>query len=313
MSMSSRRALLRIGLLTIIQVVLSGSAIAAEENDDLDRWLPAVGLVVGLEIHKTDAETQTGPLNQPARSTEKSPLRPPSSGDTNATGVAVGAEFELMAPSFTHSHGAPRMFARGSVDWNLTPDTRPSSEGARGPIEVPRNAQGLPPNFFQAENVLGQGTNTKVEYDDFEYRAGLGVAFATEFRDRKIRIKPSVEYIQKTLEATGGVTRVVQLPGTPLVIDRLDPTTVRIEQVDLKNTRTLYGVGPGIEIEMQARREGSLSVELFAGGKFYYYVGDLTDDLRGTTSAGELVEIRFDYDEWNYRFDTGIRFRWHPQ
>ncbi|HEB89801.1 MAG TPA: hypothetical protein ENI85_09550 [Deltaproteobacteria bacterium] len=295
-------------------LVLPGVAIAGDLQPETARWLPGVGLSVGLEVQDFQADSSTDGLFPPFQTlTEASPLRPPSEGDVLSTATTVSIDYSLMSPSFVDSLGKPRFFAHGNIQLNLASDVVPATEGARGEVVVPVDASGQQLSVFTAETVLGQGTRMNVKHARLQFRAGAGLAFTTDIGDQRFRFKPSVEYLRNQIEISGGATRVVQLPGTGATINRLDSTTVRIESVDLIQTRTLHGIGPGFEIEFDARRAGPLMLTLFSGFKAYYFIGDLENDLVGTTSAGETVQLHFEYDRWAYRTEVGFRFRWQPR
>lgn len=297
-------------------VILAGSSLRALAEDrppEVERWLPAIGLSIGLEIYDISASSITNGLNAPFRSTEESPLRPASNGDIRVTASTVDTDFSLMAPAFLSLPGKPRFFVHGNIQLNLAADTVPTSEGARGSIRVPRDGTGTPVSLFDAAGILGQGTKTQIKYDRIQYRAGAGVAFTIDTQDRRFRIKPSIEYTRREIEVLGGATRVVQLPGTPPSITVLDETTVRVETIDLKRKRTLHGVGPGLEVEFDVRRTGPTILTLFAGASAYYFIGDLEDDLVGISSVDETLRLHFEYDRWTYRANIGFRFRWQPE
>ncbi len=301
-------------LLMVLQLFVPRGAIAGDLRPESRRWLPGIGLSVGLEVQDFQADSSTDGLFPPFQTlTEASPLRPPSEGDVLATATTVSVDYSIMAPSLIESFGKPRFFAHGNVQLNLASDVVPSTEGERGEIAIPADASGQPINPFTAEAVLGQGTRTAVKHARLQFRAGAGVAFTVEVADRRFRLKPSLEYLQKRIEISGGATRVIQLPGSGLSINRLDATTVRIESVDLTQTRTLHGIGPGFEIEFDARRTGPLMLNLFTGFNAYYFLGNLENELVGTTSAGETVRLHFEYDRWAYRAEVGFRIRWQPR
>lgn len=54
---------------------------------------------------------------------------------------------------------------------------------------------------------------------------------------------------------------------------------------------------------------GPFVVSLFLGGKVFYQFGELEEQLIAVSSAGEGARFNYEFDQWTYRADTGIRIR----
>ena len=301
-------------VLASLQVLLAGQGFAEDARAERTRWTIGIGIPIGLEIHDVSASSLTGFVGSPSRIFDDFGqlqfLRRPSSGKARVTGVTFGGELEITSPSVFDGIGEPRFFARSALEMNLSADTIPTAEGGIGEIRLPLDASGNPPNAFNASSVLGQGSEGLYKVDRLQIRAGAGVAFSFVFLDRPIRIKPSIEYLRRTAVMRGAVNRVIQLPGTPPLITSLDDT--RIEMVRTSAKRRFHAIGPGLELEMETGRAGPFVVSAFAGFRAYRFLGTRKEQLNGETSAAEPVTFDFELDQWLYRADTGLRFRWQP-
>jgi len=304
-------------LLTSLQVLLVGRGFAEDANTSAEpsQWSIAIGIPIGLEIQDVDADSETGFIGSPSRIWDDfgrlALLRPSSSGDSRVTGATFGGELEIMSPRIVDTIGRPRLFVRSALEMNLSSDTIPTAEGGIGPIRLPLDASGNPPAAFPASSVLGQGSKGLYKVGRAQVRVGAGVAFGFVFMDRRIRIKPSIEYISRKATMRGSVNRVIALPGAPLFLTSLDQA--RIEEVRTSAKRTFHGLGPGLELEVETGQLGPLVVSLFSGFRAYRFLGTHKEQLNGQTSAGERVTFNFEIDDWLYRADTGIRFRWQPE
>jgi hypothetical protein len=93
-----------------------------------------------------------------------------------------------------------------------------------------------------------------------------------------------------------------------------------------EDTLTTYGIGPGLELEMDAARAGPFVLSVFLGGQAYRMLGDrdvnLMDsamvdvpDQNPNTPATQEVSAKWDFHKhaWSYRGGLGLRFRWLPE
>jgi hypothetical protein len=278
---------------------------AEEQREDHERWVPALGLNFGLEIHDTEASSVTGDILGPADASAQSPIRSPSSGQKEYSSPSLAGTLEIMTPSPFDGWGRPRLFARAGVGAAMPAKIKPSSEGAlRSPMLPP---PGLP--FWFEDEISGQGTRVDITVDELEITAALGVAFETRFEDRVFRIRPSAEFVHREITGRGAVNRAVALqPGRLTDIEDARYITLRAEE-----SKDIFGIGPGIEFEIDAARTGPFMITAYAGGAAYYFVGDLDWDASDTNEFGESAAFDFEVDEWSYRGNAGIRIRWLPE
>jgi hypothetical protein len=159
--------------------------------------------------------------------------------------------------------------------------------------------------------VTGQGSRTRAEIQPFVLSAGLGVAFTLDIGHRRIRIKPSVEYLRETLDITGIVNRAVKITNPARPQDGLD--SFRLISLTSSTTEVYHGVGPGLEFEADALRAGPFMLSLFVAGQAYSIFGDRDIELSDTNEFGETAEWRFQKEKWGWGARAGLRFRWLPE
>jgi hypothetical protein len=73
-----------------------------------------------------------------------------------------------------------------------------------------------------------------------------------------------------------------------------------------------WGVGPGLEIEMDAARTGPMVFSLYTSGAAYRMLGDLDLTFSGTNEFGETGFWSYEMDEWAFRAGVGVRVRVAP-
>jgi hypothetical protein len=200
----------------------------------------------------------------------------------------------------------------------------------------PRDENGDPIRAqpFSEDNANGQGTNTITQVDTLAFGASLGLAFPLQVLDRQLRIKPSIGWINYKVEVDGLVVDAacaerVPIPGLPNQFmggctDTTDSTGTthegflrQPESLAASDSQRFNGIGPGLDVEMDAARVGPLGVSLFMGGRAYAIVDDRTisfsttqfyDDQLGTGDATAQFKVKV--DPWIYRAHVGIRFHY---
>jgi hypothetical protein len=274
----------------------------------------------------------------------------PTDGDDVFLTPFVGGSTEVMTPGLQGVPGRPRLFAHGDLSAAFSFVRNVAKEGVPGGIEYPSpqrvnssdpNSPIGPPDLPPGSTLIktapnttegsipGIGSSTAGEVQTLVASAGLGVAFTIDAMERRIRIKPSVEYMREEIEVTGRLVRAYQVdtgllkdavPGAPLI------NGVYLDTIDLQaaKTRPFYGIGPGLEIEMDAARGGPVVLSLFASGQAYYMLGDLDVHMRAEQDVladgtyvvtDQTVDADWDFHihQWAYRGGVGLRFRWLPE
>jgi len=315
-----------------------------ETPDETTRWVPsaavsfeALGQRVDGSLESSDifgaplpegCEIRPGVFSpnrfctQPVPTTQ--PLTDSSSGSDLTTAALVGLSLELMAPRFTASLGRPRWFAH--ADGSLVFGVRRKLAGTGSPGRLgppPPTSGGLPTNFSE-DTITGQGSRAYWELQSPIIAAGTGLAFSFDVWGRRIRIKPSFEYMLQEAELEGVALRAVQLRGS------LNPRPDGIEDYRLlsfqANKRvTHHGLGGGIEVEADTSRLGPFVLSVFIGGRVYRLLGDLDETLSSNKNlAGPSFEqpdgTRPEQATWHFepenlvwRGGVGLRFRFLPE
>jgi hypothetical protein len=285
--------------------------------------------------------------NEPSADGRRACLRPSvDDHDVSATPF-VAASLQVMTPRVPLVPSSPRFFVSGEFVtlWaqkrNIAKESNPST--LDWPLETP---------FPEATNVggptlSGVGTEVTSEVQNYTFGARAGLAFPFHFRGRRLWVKPSFGWLQYEVDVDALL--VAGIKDDPVDVD---PTTgsfgpgIREVTFDSGFTETFNGIGPGIELEMEAARVGPLGVSLFINADAYRILGETDFDFSDTLQcpaydplnptggcASSLVnmpaggspspvpdanigadtytgDFEFSVDPWAYRAGVGIRFHW---
>ncbi len=305
--MHGRSRLQRLLLASVLAAWIAPSWAASADDgsaiDETERWVPSVGIIWGIFGQDSEASSVTSTL---AGSNPPDPVRPSTSGSQVLLAPFAGGSFELMSPRLFESGGQPRLFAHvdGTAAVGFSYDV--AKEGDPGRL--------IPPSFPVPEaEVVGQGSNTEAQVEPAILTSGAGVAFAVALGDWNFRIKPSFEYMREEIEVKGTVSRAVTLP--PLPPPPGASTNFRFIELAGSKTKTFHGIGPGLEIEVDAGRIENFVITVFLSGQAYALLGNRDVDFSDshTDAIGtETASWHFRPDRWLYRSAMGIRFRWLP-
>jgi len=325
------RAIDRVAALALCLVA---GPVAAEPppRDEIERWVPSIALFGAAVFQGVDAAVMsglvTGDQAPPGPTIECPPsedktnlIRCPASGSDTNVGANVGGSLGIMTPGWTAIPGKPRLFLRGDAAgyWGFERDV--AKDSVPGPFTVPDSG-----SFFLTEDVIqGQGSATSVETDPLMISAGLGVAFSVDLGERRLRIKPSVEYLREKLKVTGVVHRAVQVN----VVDTLTLDDFRFIDLNASEEPVYHGLGPGLELELDAARAGPMMLSVFMFGQAFRFLGDLDISFSASQappctppSAGgscnppvapETATWTFEKNPWAFRAGVGLRFHWMPE
>jgi hypothetical protein len=285
-----------------------------------DRWVPSLAITGGVTIQEQDGNSDSFMVDLNSNST---PLQGFIEGSDTAVSPFVGGSLELMSPALPFSL-RPRLFVSGEILPTFAADRDLAVEGNPSCIRGPEpNAPcaskpgGLSGTSFDADNANGQGSSLVTQVDTLVFGANLGVAFPVEVLERQLRIKPSVGWINYKVEADGLV--VDAACGDP---NSIPPSTrcndfLREMTLAASDSQRFNGIGPGVDVEMDAGQLGPLGVSLFLGGRAYAIVGDRDmsfsdtksyDDQLGTDDATALFKVKV--NPWMFRAHVGIRFHY---
>jgi len=327
-------------------------------RDETERWVPAFSIYSGVLVQKAGGSIDTGPLqgiegeNQDCVPPASDPrwtdtlhcqrqIRPTAivnlgpqnrdpppvefvttRGDDLMVTPFVAGSLELMTPGVTSVPGRPRLFVHGdaAVSFAFTRDI--AKEGIPGAFEVAPNVV-----FPNERSIRGQGSTTTAELKPLLISAGAGVAFTVDAWERRLRIKPSVEYLREEIEVSGTVRRAVQTrvgdpPDIPPPATEDFPDDgFRLIELSGGDKRAFHGIGPGLEIEMDAGRAGPLVLAVYVAGQAYAFLGDLEMEFSDRNAlVNEVGEVEyetatwsFEKKRWGFRTGVGLRFRWVPE
>jgi hypothetical protein len=247
----------------------------------------------------------------------------PETGKNHLLSPFVGLATEIMTPGLQEVPGRPRLFLHSDAALAFSQVRSVGREG------VPDGASFPPPGEtelpIEAE-VNGIGSITTAEVKTLLVSGGLGVAFTVDAWERRLRIKPSFEYMREKIEVTGKLIRAFRQDtgrtGPPLIPSVFLPTI----ELESKDELTSYGIGPGLELEMDAGRAGPIMFSVFVSGQAYRMLGDRDVNLQQTeqiqvpdenptTPAVQDVSAEWTFHKhaWSYRGGLGVRFRWLPE
>lgn len=315
-------------LLAALAVALPCSALGqaddADGPDERDRWVPALSVFGGflrLKHHGSLASGQVeGPRADVSEVQSPTKIRPDAAGGSTPVVPLVGGSLELMTPRLFRAAGSPRLFAHGDLAASFSDERTLAGEGTPDDImltsPLPSNITGLFEPVW-----LGQGSRTISELQPLVASAGVGVAFSVDLGGRRIRIKPSFEWLREELEVKGVVQRVVQAEGPfpdPFGRPRGAPVEEGFDNfrlISLTDTRekTFHGLGAGLELEGDATRLGPFVLSIYLSGQGYRFLGDREVAFSVTNEFDETAEWTFEQDAWGWRGNVGLRFRWLPE
>jgi hypothetical protein len=304
-----------------------------KEKDETQRWVPAFSIYSGVLLQNAEGAVFSGGIEGPCAIRDTNfdtlhcerqirPTIPPvgrneepppiefvtTTGDDLMVAPFVAGSLELMTPGLTSVPGRPRLFvhADAAASFSFTRDL--AKESFAGEFEVAPNV-----DFPNEQTILGQGSTLTAEVKPLLISAGTGVAFTVDAWDRRLRIKPSVEYLREEIEVTGVVKRQVYDGSVEVPTTEDFPDGFRAIELSGSKKDVFHGLGPGLEIEADAGRAGPLVLAVYVAGQAYAFLGDLEMEFSDTNEFDETATWRFEKERWGYRAGVGLRFRWVPE
>jgi hypothetical protein len=288
-------------------LVVSGSVVGQAANDD--GWSPSVGLFGTLLVNEADGDVS-------------STVRPSASGEDLFLDPNVGFTAELMTPTIASRSSSKSM----SMDVRLVAHTDVAvafgferslaREGDPGAFIFPEVVNAPPAGaVVTPSEVSGRGSYTRAQVQPLLVFAGAGIAIGFEVWDRRVRIKPTIEYRRDEVELRGLVTEVT---GSRTVFPdgSINPDFRQI-RIDSRDSKYFHSLGPGIEAELETSRVSDFVVSMFVSARAWSVIGDPEIEVRGQccSSTGPEESARWSYerDRWSYASTVGVRFRWSPK
>jgi hypothetical protein len=307
------------------------------EEDELLRWVPALGFSFDMLQHKTRGAITTGdvlgpPLGQggcTVTETVRNPTPPPffilqtrqtgtlcensppaitqasSSGDTDVAPL-VDASLELAAPRLIDGFFSPRLFAHVDAAVAFGFERTVAGERKPGPFFV--DPLTLSHTEYSEGEVGGQGSRAKIQVRPLVVGTGAGVAFTATIFDRTVRLKPSFEYLYQEVDLIASVHRAVKQRDPARSINDF-----RLIELSADSREKLHALGGGLELEVDASRMGPIGVSVFVFGRGYRFTGNLHHTFHDTNEFNESATWDYELDPWTYRAGVGARFRWIPE
>jgi len=327
----------RVASCAAISFACASMATAAELRDESQYWVPAFSLYFDAHGQKLEGSVTTGPVLGPplsdggcldssdgsrdpgelcpsGRPNKEQILADDTGGDTSVSPL-VGASLELMTPALTERFLRPRLFAHADLASAFSFERTVAGIESPGPFEFPpiflsQNDDPLAVRFDEL-SIFGQGSRARVQLERWVWSAGLGAAFGFDVLGRRVRVKPSLEYLHQELELIGTVHRAVKLKHPQVSV--VDFRDFRLLQLSGTETESYDGIGPGLEVEADAARLGPFVSSVYATARGYYLLGDLDTEFSASNEFGETATWSFEPQRWVWRAGVGLRFRWLPE
>jgi len=324
-------------------------------KDETERWVPAFAFTSGALIQDVNGSQTPGIIENYQNLDQEITGGPldlfpgPVIGDSRFVAPTMGISLELSTPGLSFLPTRPRLFAHidGRVDFAYDRSTarflapadlaeENANPGTAAPFADPHFQQG----GFDPDGFRGQGTKVDGELLPWMYGGGVGLAFTMEVFERRLRIKPSAEYLHTEMRATGTVSRaIIAYPGDDEPSRVRQPSRFIFIQLEGQKTQEFHMLGPGLEIEMDTMRLGPAMLSLFANARAYTILGDREIAFSASqvienpaaNGAGNPVppsllpppnghgvqtassDFSLVLPEWNYDLGLGLRFRWLPE
>ena len=287
--MRHQTLLVNAGLFLSCCVALAGHS---EERPRESQWLPALSLGSGLITEKLSGSVTSS-------------ARPSAADSTRALLPYVSLDGELMTPALTLLPGRPRLFIHGGAGVAFDSDRRLALEGNPGPLVFP-SISGLTP----IAAVKGQGSSTRSKLEPLLVTAGAGLSFEFSLWGRALRLKPSFEYFRQEMKITSLLSSAETLQPNGICPCRSVSLAATDKQVS-------HGIGPGLELELDAARAGPVALTLFVSTQAYRLLNGRTlhAHREGTWTTGQPASVTGEarLAPWVYRAGVGLRLRWAPE
>lgn len=242
-------------------------------------------------------------------------IQPDDAGNDTSVVPLVGASLELMTPSLLgDAFLRPRAFVHGDIAAAFSYERNLAGAGSPGDFALPKGIVllGADPHDFGIDElaIAGQGTRTRMQVRRWVYSAGTGVALTAEVFNRRIRVKPSFEYLREEVDFIGVANRAVALVRPSGVADL---SGWRLISLTATERESYDGIGGGLELEVDTARLGPFVSSVYVMGRGYYLNGDRDVTMSTSNQFGENATWTAKLDPYLWRGGVGFRFRWSPE
>ena len=283
-------------------VVSAGAEPQSEMSGEADGWVPSLSV-------------SSGAIGQTRDGTIASATRGSFEGDAFGLFPYVGLSTELATPILGDLAGKPRLFLRGDVALSFDAEQRLVEEGDPGAVKVPvvdpdGDGPAPPREDLPLGALQGMGSATTAEVEPWVFSAGVGVALTFQLRGRSVRVKPSLEYRTERTTYKALISNGESIAGSGVC-------PCRTASLSAEKKSTYHGIGPGLELEMDAVRVDPFVLTVFISGQAYRILSERNTriDVQGAYDDGFPLsaEASATRDAWSYRGGIGLRFRWLPE
>ena len=292
----------RTPLLFLIVILLAMPPLTAAADDATSRWVP------GLAV--------TGGVRSIDRKASVSSVRGDVDSESRALFGFLGADLQLATPAFEAGPVPIRIFVRGGVATSFDGEEEIANEGAPGSVVIPIrdiNRDGIPDGDTPIGAIEGIGSATAAQSEAAIWTAGLGLDLGIPIFDRVLHVKPSVEWILQSDRARALFGFAEEFP----IVGRELECPCRTISAIAQESQTYHGLGPGLELELEASRLGDLLLTVFASGQAYYnFDREIEIRATGTSDDGSRTETLlsiYERDRFDYRAAWGFRVHWLPE
>jgi hypothetical protein len=339
------------GLGVLIAAAAAAGVPPETERDETERWVPSLSVSFDALGQKGEGSITSGPVLGPPLDpfdteqdavlpgngclvTSTSPFGPPVITRSNAlcesfrpnpgtvmgnsqssdTSIAalVGGSLELMTPALFDALLRPRLFAHGDFAGAWSFERNLAGEGSPGKFGFPDGLERqIPVEQDDVEElaITGQGSRARMQVRTYIFSGGAGIAFTLDVFGRRVRLKPSFEYAHYEMDLLGVVQRAIKVKDPS---GSGDLSGFRKIILSHKDKESYDGIGPGLELEIDAGRLGPVVPSVFIMGRGYHLFGDLETSFTETNRFGESVTWTIEPGRWAWRSGVGFRLRWLP-
>ena len=289
----------------------AAAAPASSEREGVHGWVPSLALSGGFTFQEQESSVESFALGTGL------PLRDGDSDSEWAVSPNVGANLQLMTPALPVP-GRPRFFVSGEILPTFASTRDIAKEGDPTGFKFPAvflNPDGsFDPTRLPASAITGVGSRTSSEVQTLVWGANVGVAFPFQVGERQLRIKPSFGWLRYTVDIDGLVLAALKND-----VGLNFGTTIREVTLSGSDSLTLDGIGPGLEVELDAVRWGPLGASVYLDGHAYKVLGNRSvsfTDSQFFPAAGGLppetyaAQWSFEAKPWMFRAGLGLRFHW---
>lgn len=276
---------------------------ASDDRDDFDRWIPSLSLVVGFTTQEVRGSVESVELIAAFGQIFPVELRPFNDNQKHFTTLDVGGSMELQTPQLLPYKWSPRIFIGGEV-LNVSAQSRPiAREGNPSSITDPGAGT------FPEDAILGQGSATQADMRNVMYGARIGISVPVQIGDWRVSIKPAARYLNQKYTFNG---KLIHASRGGLLGDQ-PPTTI-VEMFG-DGSMDVHSVGPGLEIEIDAVRIGSVAASVYVSGGGYKVLSDrktkfFANARDSLDNRDHTATWKAEIEPWIYRASAGFRVKW---